>query len=78
MIYFKVIIYILQAQAVFFLCMASYFAGISHQLKKDIKERARRFETDELRVTDPQTGDYKPEVLKARLEAAKISLQNRK
>lgn len=50
MIYFKVIIYIIQALSVFFLCSASYFAGISHQLKKDIKERARRFETDELRV----------------------------
>ena len=79
MIYFKVIIYILQALSVFFLCMASYFAGISHQLKKNIKERARRFETDVLRVTDPQTGDYKPEVLKARLEDAnKNSWQNRK
>ena len=33
---------------------------------------------DESRVTDPQTGDYKPEVLKARREAAKNSLQNRK
>lgn len=78
MIYFKVIIYILQAQAVFFLCMASYFSGMSHELKKNIKERAKRFETDEPRFTDPQTGDYKPEVLKARLEAAKNSLQNRK
>ena len=51
MIYFKVIIYIIQAQSVLFLCMASYFAGISHELKKNIKERARRFETDELRIT---------------------------
>ena len=33
---------------------------------------------DEPRVTDPKTGDYKPEVLKARREEAKNSLQNRK